>query len=35
MQTNTATIMTRHIPNGPARAFLCVLLALEIGRAHV
>ncbi len=30
MQTNTATIMTRHIPNGPARAFLCVLLAFGV-----
>jgi biopolymer transport protein ExbB len=30
MQTNTATTMTRHIPNGPARAFLCVLLALGV-----
>ena len=27
MQTNTATIMTRHIPHGLARAFLCALLA--------
>ena len=27
MQTNTATTMTRHIPHGPARAFLCALLA--------
>lgn len=30
MQTNTATTMTRHIPNGPARAFLCVLLAFGL-----
>lgn len=30
MQTNTATTMTRHTPNGPARAFLCVLLALGV-----
>ncbi len=27
MQTNTATIMNRHIPHGLARAFLCALLA--------
>ncbi len=27
MQTNTATTMNRHIPHGPARAFLCALLA--------
>ena len=27
MQTNTATIMTRNIPHGLARAFLCALLA--------
>jgi biopolymer transport protein ExbB len=30
MQTNTATTMTRHIPQGPARAFLCVLLAFGL-----
>jgi biopolymer transport protein ExbB len=30
MQTNTATIMTRYISNGPARAFLCVLLAFGV-----
>ncbi len=30
MQTNTATTMTRHISNGPARAFLCVLLAFGL-----
>jgi biopolymer transport protein ExbB len=30
MQTNTATTMTRYIPNGPARAFLCVLLAFGV-----
>ncbi len=30
MQTNTATTMTRHIPNGPARAFLCFLLAFGV-----
>jgi biopolymer transport protein ExbB len=30
MQTTTATLMTRHIPNGPARAFLCVLLAFGL-----
>ncbi|MDZ4406251.1 MAG: MotA/TolQ/ExbB proton channel family protein [Prosthecobacter sp.] len=30
MQTNTATTMTRHLPNGPARAFLCVLLAFGL-----
>jgi len=29
MQTNTTT-MTRHIPHGPARAFLCVLLAFGL-----
>ncbi len=30
MQTNTATTMTRHIPNGPARAFLCIVLAFGL-----
>ena len=30
MQTNTATPMTRYIPNRLARAFLCVLLAFGI-----
>lgn len=30
MQTNTATTMTRHIPNGPARLFLCLLLAFGL-----
>lgn len=30
MQTNTDTTMTRSIPNGPARAFLCVLLAFGV-----
>ncbi len=30
MQTNTATTMTRSIPNGLARAFLCVLLAFGV-----
>ena len=30
MQTHTATHMTRYISNGPARAFLCVLLAFGV-----
>jgi biopolymer transport protein ExbB len=30
MQTHTATTMTRSIPNGPARAFLCILLAFGV-----
>lgn len=30
MQTNTATTMNQHITTGPARAFLCVLLAFGV-----
>jgi len=30
MQTNTANLMKHSIPNGPARAFLCVLLAFSL-----
>jgi biopolymer transport protein ExbB len=30
MQTTTATTMTRHLPHGPARAFLCILLAFGL-----